>query len=156
MATKSKTSNKPAAKQAGTEVVPMSATAQTFAAAQAALAAKLPGFRVAKQITMPVLKMEIDKLYALKITDALRVSTYKGEKDEKPADICGVIDMTTGALHTFLVPAVVKKNIEDNYPDNSYIGKVFAVQKLPKRPGKRYFDFNIAEIEEDGGNGEDA
>jgi len=131
---------------AGTSVIP----------AGAAAVASLSKFKVAKRVTMPTINPATNVPYIFKIMDAFRKSTYvkpvvagEEEKKEKPATICTVTDMETGQIALWLVPEVAYKNITEQYPDDSYVGKIFGCQKLPKRPGKRYFDFEIAELELD-------
>lgn len=132
------------------------AHAITVASAQKAMHS-IPGFKVKRQVTMPVMKMEAEKIYTVKILDAFRISNYKPEDQENAATICGVVNMETGTLYTFLVPSVVQKNLEEMGVETGeeggdvpyYVGKIFALQKLPKRPGKRYYDFNILEVEQD-------
>lgn len=106
-------------------------------------------FKVAKRVTMPTLNPGVNQPMALKIMDEFRLSSYKSPeaKNEKPATVCTVTDMATGQIALWLVSEVAHKNITEQYPEGSYVGKIFGVQKLPKRPGKRYFDFEIAELE---------
>lgn len=135
-------------------------------------------FRMTKRLTLPTLVLkEMDPRY-LRIDDLVRQSTYVDPdpaKSEKPADICTVTDMETGAVYLLLVPTLLKSTLERDYMENeeeiymvksgkgeterrrmtpikgteTYVGKIFAVQKLPKRPGKRYHDFDIGEVESD-------
>ncbi len=111
------------------------------------------GFKVARRVTMPTLNPVVNTPYALKIVDAFRESTYVDpdpkKRNEKPATICSVIDMNTGAVYLWLVGDVCVKNLKENYPDDDYVGRIFGVQKLPKRPSKRYHDWEIIELEAD-------
>lgn len=108
------------------------------------------GFKLVKRITLPTLNPGIDQPYVLKIIDGFRESSYidpdPKKKNDKPATICECVDMQTGIHYLWLVGEVVKKNLEENYPDEGYIGLLFGVRKLPKRPGKRYHDYDIGEF----------
>ena len=66
---------------------------------------------------------------------------------EKPATVMPVCDVETGEAMNLLVPSVMQSALEETYPDNEYVGKTFMVCKMPKRPGKRYFDIKLVEVE---------
>ena len=109
--------------------------------------------RLVRRVTMPTVNPGINEPYFLKILDAFRVSTYVNpdpkKASEKPATICSVCNMATGEIALWLVGEVCVKNLEEQYPDAGYVNRIFAVQKLPKRPTKRYHDWEIAEVEEE-------
>lgn len=111
------------------------------------------GFKVKRNVIMPTLSLAVNVPLTLRIDDEIRVSTYidpdpkKGK--QKPADICSVTDMETGVTSILLVPSVMLSALERDYPNAEYVGCVFGVQKLPKRPGKRYFDIQLVELEID-------
>ena len=138
------------------QTAPVTAVAERAApvTAVAVVAAKplsLSGFKVTKRVTMPTVNPGVNEPRIFRIEDAMRVSDYKNpdsqKAQEKPATICTVTDMTTGECLTWLVGEVCVKNLERHYPNATYVGKIFGVQKLPKRAGKRYFDFEIMELE---------
>lgn len=141
-----KASAKPATKPASN--VTAISTTKTTAPVQSS---GVPGFKVVKRVTMPTLSLKENEPKVLRIDDAMRESKYidpdPKKAKEKPATICSVTDMQTGEVAILLVPEVMKKNLNESYPADGYVGKVFGVQKLPKRPGKRYFDLEIAELE---------
>ena len=116
-----------------------------------ARASGIAGFKVVKRVTMPTLSLKENEPRVLRIDDAMRESKYidpdPKKAKEKPATICSVTDMQTGEVAILLVPEVMKKNLDEAYTGAAYVGRVFGVQKLPKRPGKRYFDLEIAELE---------
>lgn len=138
-------SKKPEAKPA--EKAPESTAVTTPAIATPS---GIAGFKIAKRVTMPTLNLKVNEPKILRIDDAFRVSTYKdpdpAKAKEKPATICTATDMQTGEVALLLVPEVMHKNLTEQYPNDTYVGKIFGLQKLPKRPGKRYFDFEIAEL----------
>lgn len=121
--------------------------------AQGGVAAAFASFRIAKRVTLPTINPGVNQPVVFRIMDGMRVSTYAAIKPdgtkEKPATVCTVTDMQTGQIALWLVAEVCAKNLQEQYPDEGYVGKIFGVQKLPKRPGKRYFDFEIAELEVD-------
>lgn len=131
------------------------------------------GFKVKRQITVPTLVMkDASPARLLKFMDKMRLSSYLDpdpkKKKEKPATVAGVTDMESGEVFQFLVPSVVESNLRRDYDaecdvkgegketefvnDNGehlYVGKVFRIQCMGKRPGKRYRDFSIFEVEQE-------
>ncbi len=124
------------------------------------VAAPMPaGIKVTRNIALPVLNLKPNETRYLAFASKMRVSDYvdpNPKKDaagkvieKKAATIAEVGDVTTGEAFLLLVPAVVEANIKRSYPDDSYVGCAFSLTKLPKRPGKSYFDFQILQIEVD-------
>lgn len=114
--------------------------------------ASLPeGFTVKRRITLPSLALkQVGQGRALKIMEEMRISKVKDKSDQKrePATVCPVTDMATGEVFTFIVPAVVRENLRDNYPDDSYVGKTFWIVNKGKRSeSQRYNDFEVSEVE---------
>ncbi len=117
---------------------------------------KLPeGYKVKRNITLPVLQMkEVGSFRVIKITEPIHVSSVPGRKmpdgtQEKPANVCAVIDVETGETMNYLVPAVVQKNLQEMYPKDSYVGLFFYVENMGKRKeGQRYIDYKIMEIDD--------
>lgn len=110
-----------------------------------------PGVKVMRNVTMPSLAVkDAGQSAYLEIRDKMRVSQIKakaGEQQREPATICTAVNVFTGEAFTFIVPAVVKANLERDYPGDSYVGKQFYVKNMGKRtPGQRYKDFSIMEI----------
>lgn len=129
------------------------------------------GFRVKRQITMPTLVMkDASKEMVLMFNSRMSLSTYidpdPKKQKEKPATVADVTDVETGAIWKFLVPSVVESNLRRDYDaevkitgegkdakitgdtgEHLYVGKTFQIQCLGKRPGKRYRDFSLLEVE---------
>ncbi len=112
------------------------------------------GYKLKQILTLPSLVMKtVGEGRALRFDDAIHLSKVMGKQladgsFEKPADVAQVTDLDTGDVLVFLLPAVVKKNIVDAFPDNSYVGKCFYIKNMGKRKdGQRYNDFGIAEID---------
>lgn len=105
--------------------------------------------KIIKKVTMPLLKQQIDVPIFVRVDGAIYVGKeLKGDKaGEKPADIMHVTDLTSGEVMQYLVPSVVKSTLEEEYANEAYVGKCFALTKHNKKEGKRYFTFSIDEIE---------
>lgn len=144
-----KAKKKVAAPKGGTQV----ATRDDNPIAMRAPVALPKGFKMVRQVTMPTLNLKVGEPRTLLITSLLTVSTYV-EKDpkkakEKPATVCEVGDTQDGLAYQLLVPSVLESELREKYPDDSYKGKTFYMEKLPKRPNKRYFDFMLMEVAAD-------
>ena len=138
----------------------------------AAAAAQVPsGFKAKRMITMPTLTMkDASPPRVLRFDSRMSLSTYVDpdpkKQNEKPATIADVTDMVSGEIFKFLVPSVVEANIRRDYDakaevegtgknarivkdtgEHTYVGKCFQIQCMGKRPGKRYRDFSIVEVE---------
>lgn len=112
------------------------------------------GFKLKKVLTLPSLVLKhVGVGYALRFDSELRTSKVPGKlkKDgtyEDPATVCEVTMLETGEKRILLAPAVVIKNLRDEYPENSYVGKSFYIQNMGKtKEGQRHIDYGIAEIE---------
>lgn len=132
-----------AAKETGTAVA---------VAAPLALAEMMPvGFKMKKQVILPTLSLQVNEPRTLIVTGEMYQSNYTDpdpkKAKEKPATVMPVGDVVTGEAMNLLVPAVMESALSEAYPDGDYVGKTFMVCKMPKRPGKRYFDIKLVEVE---------
>ena len=129
------------------------------------------GFRVTRTITMPSLTMkEASGARILRFDSRMELSTYidpdPKKAKEKPATVANVTDMESGEVFKFLCPSVVEANLRRDYDANikisgegkaakvseddgehTYVGRMFQIQCMGKRPNKRYRDFSIKEVE---------
>lgn len=112
------------------------------------------GFTIKRQITLPSLAIKVAGTgRVLHILDAIRVSKVVDKKPtadgktREPANICTVADAMTGEQFIFIVPAVVRENLVRDYPNDSYVDKVFWIENKGKRTeNQRYNDFAISEV----------
>lgn len=110
-------------------------------------------FKVAKKVTLPLLKQEAGEDVMIQITSEIYVgkelkAAAGNTVKEKPADLIRCIDLNSGIEHEYIVNAIVKAELEENYPDAGYKDKYFAIRKMPKPEGKRYNAFQIMELEQ--------
>lgn len=110
--------------------------------------------KVVKQVTVPTLSVKDGATAYVKfdgpifLGKELKKTAKDGEAaKEKPADLASVINLETGEQMHLIVAAVVKENLNETYPKDKYVGRSFAISKLGKRAGKRYFDYRVLEIE---------
>lgn len=62
-------------------------------------------------------------------------------------DIMDVTDIKTGKDHRVLVNAVLLKALLENYPEDTYVGRSFAVTPGPCPAGKRYKAMDVRPLE---------
>lgn len=108
------------------------------------------GFKVAKRITLPLIKPQLEKPVFVLINEAVFVGKKIEQgtsKDMEAAHIANVTDIETGEQAQIIVPSVLLGIFKDEYPDNSYVGKAFQLTKHAKASGKRYHAFTVIELE---------
>jgi hypothetical protein len=108
------------------------------------------GFTAKRNVILPTLSLQVGQPRVLRFNDAMRQSTINDpdpKKKMKPATICGVTDVQSKENYNMIVPAVLESSLKEGYKDDAYVGLTFYVLKKPKRPGKRYFDFELTEVE---------
>ncbi len=109
---------------------------------------------VIKHVTMPTLKLLPDVPAYVKITEKIfegkAQPAKEGQEPKKPPMIFNVINLESGEVCQMVAGTVVQREIQDNYPKDSYVNKCFMIVKGKKKgTGDRgYFTYEIAEIEE--------
>lgn len=110
-----------------------------------------PHFRKTKLVTVPVMKIDFETAYYVRFESPFYVGKEIKEKSgkvaKKPATLANVTNMETGELGIIVCNEVLKSTIEEGYPDEDYVGKIFEVIKHQKKEGKEYCTFSIAECE---------
>lgn len=113
-----------------------------------------PGVKAVRAVTLSVLSFkQVGTEHTIKILEPMRESESKMiQKDGmKNAHVCPIIDLETGEQHMFVVPTVVRGNLEESYPDNAYVGKCFYIKNDGGRGenGKRYNKYTVIEVNAD-------
>lgn len=135
-------------KPAGSANLPAMADAE-----RKALSTAVPeGMKAVRVVTLPSLAFKtVGVGYAVQFLEKMRESkvitkTADGTP-QKPATIARGATVPDGAMYTLIVPAVVKDNLERDYPDDGYVGKAFYIVNMGKRKeGQKYNDFAITEV----------
>lgn len=126
-----------------------------------AVALDLSKFRVVKHVTRPLIKMELDRPYYVKIESAffqaeqvknpkktkVMVNGVETEQIQQPPYIIHVVDLSTGVSAQMVANEVLKAELVKQYKDDSYVGKYFELTKSGKAEGKNYNTFGITELE---------
>lgn len=105
--------------------------------------------KVVRQVTLPLWKWEDNEKKYFRVDAAIRigkpVKATEGQKQMEPAHIATVTNLATMVQCEIIVGAVLHSELDENYPDDSYVGKSFSAEKS-KITGKRYAGYAIAEI----------
>jgi hypothetical protein len=114
----------------------------------------MPEFKVKKVLTLPLFKLVVDTPSYFKITAAMYIGKdmkqKEGDKKKEPATLANVTNLETGEAGQFIVNAVVKSVLTEEYPADAYVGKCFAITKQKRKEGKSYDPFNVVEIDDPG------
>lgn len=110
-------------------------------------------FKVKKLVTVPLLKFVIDQPIYVKITSPIFLGKeVKGSGDSskmEAAHLANVINLETGEEQQIIIAKVVQGVLDEEYPNQGYVGKAFQLTKLAKGSGKRYNPYTVAELDVD-------
>jgi hypothetical protein len=134
-----------------------------------------PKFKVKAHVTVPLLKVDDGKTYYVKFNGPIHRATVNEAEQKKyenarakwdaldaaakndtennpmptppnPPMLAQVIDLSSGEVAQIIVGSVLQSELQQAYPDHSYIGRGFQFVKA-KIQGKRYSAYQIAELE---------
>lgn len=111
------------------------------------------GFKIKKRVTLPLFKIVPNQELYIRCESAMFIGKEITEKDPKakkkePATLMQVTDLQTGELGQIICGAVLKGILNDEYPNDAYKGKCFAIE-MHKIAGKDYNGYTVTEIEAD-------
>lgn len=116
-------------------------------------------FKRKKAVTVPTLKMAIDKPIYVKFeaitrkqtldkkTGEIKIDSKTGEIDLLP--VAKVINLETGENNELVLGSVLIAQLEAEYTAEEITGKCFEIEKHNKPSGKDYHTYSIYEIEGD-------
>ena len=109
-------------------------------------------FKKVKTVTVPVLKLSPDVPVYIRVEQAMEISKQidnkKGQAME-PATIMHCTDLNSDEECLLIVGKMLQSVIDENFPDQSYVGKCFEVINHGKRGDKKYNAYSLNEIELD-------
>lgn len=113
-------------------------------------------FKRVKNLTLDILKFVELQPRHVKITGPIHLGKEqkagKDDDDKKskrdPAHLATCINLEDGSECQIIVAAVVLSVLNDEYPNESYVGKCFAITKKNRVEGKAYFPYGVEEIED--------
>jgi len=108
-----------------------------------------------KLLTRPVFKWTVGKTLHCRIESAMHVgkeiksrNATETDKKKEPATLCNVTDLSSGELGQFIANTVIKSTLDENYPNDTYVGLCFSITKQARQEGKQYDKFSIEEIDD--------
>lgn len=104
-------------------------------------------FRVVKKITKPLMKMEENKQYFLRIDSKPYEADFqlqKGESGSAPV-IMDVTDLAEGEECRILVHTALLGDLTKSYPNGDFVGRCFAIVRHPMG-SKKYVTYSIDEV----------
>lgn len=113
-------------------------------------------YEVASIVTVPTLKVEEHKAVFVCFDRAIQAKSKADkngaqEVDEngeaKTIDIAQVVNLRTGEINHLVCGAALVDNLKDAYPNESYVGKCFRLEKSAVA-GKRWKAWDIREIKD--------
>jgi len=117
-----------------------------------------------KLLTRPVFKWVVGMTLYCKIENAMHIgkeikarNADPDAKKKEPATLCNVINLATGEPGQIIANTIIKSTLDEEYPNDSYVGLCFSITKQARQEGKQYDKFAIEEIEDptvDTGKGE--
>lgn len=122
-------------------------------------------FKIARHVTVPLLKVPDNgtPVY-VKITGEIFTAKETGEGRNRgsatpavpgqepkakvqPPKLAHVVNLETGQVQQIIVGAILESELNDTYPNASYLNKSFEIKKHAPTGGKRYAMYAITEIE---------
>jgi hypothetical protein len=106
------------------------------------------GLKVKRRVTTPVLPFPEGSAIVCRIIDPIHESAIEGDNrfGGAPASVC-TVEAQNGEVRILIAGTVLRKALERDYPNASYVALWFHIAKLA-RPDKAYADYAITEIED--------
>lgn len=118
-------------------------------------------YKIAKRVNVPILKHEDGETLAVRIdAPIMEEPTAREVKYKDPTTGEMRVGLEEGTINVVRVTELYSKepfqlvlntmsagDLRNAYPDHSYVGRLFAIQKAGLVPGKRYKQVNVVEIE---------
>lgn len=123
---------------------PASTAGVLTAFAQDVVAGKI---KVVRKVSLPVLPFRDGMTIVAKLVDKIRTGKAVENATIKTAAQLVTIEAMNGEQRTLIVNKVLEKELDQAYPDTSYIGKWFRIKREAAKAGKRYPIFVIEEVE---------
>lgn len=106
-----------------------------------------------RNVTLPILSKKDETPFFIRITSSIylgkEIVDKKDEdgKPQKPVSLCHCINMETGEECMIVVNTVLKEVFNEQYPNDTYVDKCFAITQHENKKGQRYKTYTIAEIQ---------
>jgi len=129
-----------------TEVTPVVETPLV----EVASAGVAPSFRVVKAVTRPLIRFGVSPEFVRfegPVYQSARLEHgTPAQKKMEPPFMADVENLKTGEAGQIILPTVLHKELDEKYPEHSYVSKNFQLRKI-NIDGKSYSIWSITEIE---------
>ncbi len=115
-------------------------------------------YEIANRVNLPTLTHKVGDTVAIRIDAPIRAEVnYKDEEvmvdgvkrtvtKENTINVVRVTEMNVNQPFEYVCNAMTADNLRSAYPNDSYVGKVFAILKKDRAPGKQYMETEIVEL----------
>lgn len=108
-------------------------------------------FKVKRNLTLPTLSLKANEVCFVRFDEKIYIGKKAEPKDKEaakePPHLVNVTDLETGEQKTLILNTVLVSTINEAYPNDSYVGLAFRIEKLEKKAGKDYHTFKVQEVE---------
>lgn len=125
-------------------------TAAQGGTASAPASAPTLKFKVKKNVTLPLFKFGANPRYFRldgEIFIGKDVNEGAGKTKKEPPHMIRVTDLENGEKGEIIVGAVLLGILNENYPENGYVGKTLEIKKISPEGSRKYSLWNVTEIE---------
>lgn len=109
--------------------------------------------KIVRHVTLPLFKFDGKTPSYLRFDGAMFTGKIVDDKKEPPT-MANVTNMATGEMGQIIVGAVLKQELTNQYPNDSYVGKTFEIVKSAPEGARKYSLWNITEVEVSTGEAE--
>lgn len=113
-------------------------------------------YKKTKPVTIPMLSVKEGVPVIVKFISPMFTSDVKVDNKE-PATVARVWAPESGGTYILMCGAVIQKELEKAYPDETYVGRFFEITRgeSGKKAGKNWVSYTIFEIELEENNTDD-
>ena len=109
-------------------------------------------FTKKKVVTVPVLKLQPNEPVYVRVEQAMEISKQVKQKEVggkvmDPATIMHCTNLETNEECIVIIGKALEGSLNDNYPNNSYVGKSFEIINSGKLGDKKYNTYSVSEVE---------
>lgn len=109
------------------------------------------GFVGTKHVTLPTLSLKDEgTIVTLRFESPIRQGKNINPADEKEAaHVANVLNLDDGALYQIVLAKQLRGTLEEEYPNDGYVGKIFRLENTGKKKGGKSAEgYNVFKITE--------
>lgn len=113
--------------------------------------AAVSAFKATKHVTLPTLSLkDAGTIVHLRFESPIRQGKNINPDDPKePAHVATVLNLDTGELQQIVLAKQLRGTLEEEYPNDGYVGRIFELENLGKKKGGKSAEgYNVFKITE--------